>query len=200
LTAIFNLSGTLSPAVRTELFWDVFALTDRDLKLSEHDEWSRATLHPLSRFRLNFGVGELRRCAIRTACRLAAEEQHVVAIEPTLYELLQSADEREIFIATQSLMSIDQPLRPYVDPSQLASHRVPQARLAAVWLWAAEPAPSNYLGHKLAGDPSVLVRRAVAAHIHAFADKNPELYTQLRERLMADQSASVRLAAEFPEF
>ncbi len=188
--AVTIVADSLPDPVRRSLFARAMSLA-RDPGSSAEDEHLKAGLHPLSRFRVNLGVGSLVPQAVCAAGGLAHTREQYEAVIEAASALFRTGDE---FAANQAghALSCLPPGEAQVDVRLLAASPVGWARQLAAVLWARVPDQAPSLGKDLAGDAYRGVRQALASSLSTLREKRPGLADELAELLRKDSSASVR--------
>ena len=195
LGGVSNLAHGLPSHFREELFDTVFRLTDPSLPVSDIDQFTRGSQHLLSRFRFNFGAGMLPQSAIVCGARLATRQEHAQQIVSLASDLFFKGDDGEIATACVALVNLDDALRPRFDVRQLVEHPSAHVRRMAIAMWAKVPRSLPDVGVILVHDPDTSVRLRVAASLEEVAKHAPEQRDTLRDILLTDRSAVVRLHA-----
>jgi hypothetical protein len=163
---------------------------------SAFDELVRESQHPLSRFRLTFGVSSLMKSSLRGAAELANSDAHARKLEPLLGQALTSPDPGVVTTALASVGSIREEVRPAVDWLSWATHENAKIRAAVAILWTRSTGAPARLGIALAGDPARDVRFAIAAAgVDGRRFGSRQEYLRARRMLSRDVSAMVRTAA-----
>jgi hypothetical protein len=195
LMGLMHLVSTLPEIVRDHLFADCIQLADPAVELSAFDAMARDSQHPLSGTRINIGAGDLPRAAILTAARCARSRDHVAILRPYLRRFILSQDDADLNTAARALLALESVADDLVDIADLAEHPSRHLRSAAVWFLTHRDAPSDALC-RLTNDADESVRRMMAASLGALSKWNASLAESLREQLLSDSSARVRLLAE----
>ncbi len=177
---------------RRELFVSARSLTDPETKVSELDEFEAGTSHPLSRFQISLGnAADIRAAALSFLARSAVEPKEVSTVAETALSWL--ASESEVLQRTGAgvltlphLSSLDIP------SADLAGHRNPLVRRAAVALPSMQQRPDLETLGRLASDPSQPVRIGVVYALKEIREVTSEAYEEISARLRTDQSAIVR--------
>ena len=193
ITAVGILSQGLSRKVRDELFWPVLSLTGLDVS-SLVDDFARQSLHPLSPFRFDLGVGSLPAAALRTAARLARITAHSDAVVNAALRLISSNDAGLTNTAASALHVLLNKFNVDLDERLVAlSPNVP-LRQVAVRLWARRLVEPEF-GERFLRDPAKPVRLVLAYELGRAGRSNPGLAEHLQRELMTDRSATVRRVA-----
>lgn len=196
LNGVSVLANTLSSQVRGELFESAFRLANPDTPVSLADVTLRAMLHPLSRVRLDFGVGSLWRTAIETAGQLAVSADQAQQLRRVVYETFHTGDEKAIAAAGSALLALERSMRPSVDLYLLSTHTSPWVRSLAARLWLEEPTSAPDLGEWFVRDSDRRTRLVIADSLPRLAQLDPKLHDHLRAVLSEDPSALVRARAQ----
>lgn len=197
LGAAAMIADKLSSEVRAELFEVVIRLVDRDAEVSPRDHFMDATLHALSRSRMNIATGDLPWAALRAGALLAETPEQRLGMDALAWSVLHTTDRlsdhhvRMIAAALGVSHSESSELTDRV----LASHPNPRVRQAAATVWARQPKNHPEVGDELAADPNVNVRLALAIVLSDSACFDPDHVAEIRARLSTDSSAMVRWAA-----
>jgi hypothetical protein len=188
--AVTIVADSLPDPVRSSLFTRAMSLAC-DPGASAEDEYLKAGLHPLSRFRVDLGVGSLVPQAVHAAGALARTREQYEAVIEAASALFRTGDE---FAANQAghALSCLPPGEARVDVRLLAASLIRWARQLAAVLWARLPDQAPSLGKELAGDADRGVRQALASSLVTLREKRPDLADELGELLSKDRSASVR--------
>lgn len=155
------------------------------------DARARASLHPLSTFRMDMPLGVLAVQSARTAASLARAEDEVPEVVAFLEARLLDHDDGVASSAALGLNRID-PQRWNVDLRQLAAMPRPWARQLAAVAWGHHPDLAPELGRSLATDADPDVRRSLASALSALRDRRPDLLEDVAEVLRADPHWTVR--------
>jgi hypothetical protein len=188
--AVTIVADSLPDPVRASLFARAMSLAS-DPSASAQDEYLKAGLHPLSRFRVNLGFGSLVPQAVHAAGALAHAREQYEAVIDAASALFRTGDE---FAANQAghALSCLPPGEARVDVRLLAASPIPWARRLAAVLWAGLPDQAPSLGKELAGDEDRGVRWTLATSLPTLREKRPDLAHELAELLSKDRSASIR--------
>lgn len=151
---------------------------------SQYDELSRRRTHKLGGFRINEMPHGSRGEALALAASLARSDDQREAVRRRVYTLLGEQADYWLTIALQRLGDVAND-----DLAFLAMQGWAIRSLAAQeWVEHGEPA---HLGPRLAQDPDVRVRRALAEALAALSDGR---HNEVRSRLASDPAYSVRTA------
>ena len=193
LDSLAVISQALSARQRTALFPRVFALASDEPQLNPLDQSHAASLHPLSRFRLDIATDELRPSALQCAASLTTTREQARACQSEALRAAWSGVERMsvaaaiAFVRTAELVT--------VDPSLLLSDPRPVMRRAGIAIWAEDPTLIEHPPPNLATDSDQNVRRELAAHLDKLETKGAPSVAELRRQLAHDPSANVRRLA-----
>ena len=183
LIATTNLGRQLDEAQRGEHFDTAMRLATSPTP-SDHDGLNEQFTHKLGGVRMNGMPHGSRGEALALAATLAINETQRNEVRRVVYSLLgETAD----YWPTLALQRLGDTVKD--DLAFLASQGWAIRSLAAT-LWADHGEPTH-LGERLARDPDVRVRRALA---RALAQQPQEAHTALRDQLAADPAHSVRTA------
>jgi hypothetical protein len=92
LDAATNIVGDLDRSQRPLLLEQAIAIAQGNFPPSKADEDRQQTDHPLSRFRISVGGGDLRPIALQVAARVASTPQDAHAVQAVALELLRQSD------------------------------------------------------------------------------------------------------------
>jgi hypothetical protein len=191
LYGLSSLTPGLTSTCRAELFPDVFALTDPRTPLHHLDVLNRTSTHPLSRFKISFGAGELFRAALTASARLAVTNNQRQAVEALIRQVLRSTEAGELRAARRAIDALGKE-GTTLDVRLLAAHSSPQIRRAAVRLWVQRPTLHAELGDAFAADDDREVRLTLLFGLIELSKSAPDLADRLRDQLSKDSSAHVR--------
>jgi tetratricopeptide (TPR) repeat protein len=192
LAGIANLAIDV-PAVRTaELFERVVALADPDVKLSEVDKENRASLHPRSRFKMDWGVGVLSQTSAVAAASLATTPEQARQVFEIVAGRIRGSDD-EAAAGAQALSLLDERLIDF-DLDLMARHPLSTVRKSAVTVWARRGFEPTGLGDTFARDQDDGVRARLAGNLVALEALNPTMAQTLRVVAAEDRATNVRLA------
>lgn len=195
LRGIAYLSGGLDPQLRDELFETVLQLTDPDLPVSEIDEFSRSSLHLLSRFRIDLGGGMLSLVATNCAAHLASTQEHASRVMKLVDATLYANGDQTLAAGCSTILALDDTLRPALEVDQLAVHYSRYVRQMAITLWRDDPSSSPDIGRILVHDTERSVRLSLAWSLDILQNRASTQRDELRTILMVDPSALVRTLA-----
>jgi hypothetical protein len=164
LDAATNIVGDLDSSQRPLLFERAIAIAQGNFPPSKADEDRQQTDHPLSRFRISFGGGDLRPIALQVAARVASTPQDAQAVQAVALELLRQGDAVATHHVAVALSFLPREWLT-VDPRLLAAHPDKSLRMLAALRWAQEPTRDPTLGLALSRDPAPGVRRTLAKAI-----------------------------------
>jgi hypothetical protein len=164
LDAATNIVGDLDSSQRPLLFESAIAIAQGNFPPSKADEDRQQTDHPLSRFRISFGGGDLRPHALQVAARAASTPQDAQAVQVVALELLRQGDAAATHHVAVALSFLPREWLT-VDPRLLAAHPDKSLRMLAALRWAQGPTRDPTLGLALARDSAPGVRRTLAKAI-----------------------------------
>lgn len=195
LAAAANAVDLLSDSDREQVFRRVLPLAKEPVKLSEMDEYQARTQHPLSRFCISLGSAtDVRTSAGWLLARAAVSRGDCTAVVEIALNWVRSDD--SILQATgASILTL--PNVSYFAPrsSELARHKNPSVRRAALWMPGTQESPASAVFELLAVDPERRVRIAVTQALRSAKTVYADSYKRIREHLNADRSAIVRACA-----
>lgn len=184
LIAAANLSAQVSAPKRSEYFEAAIRLATVPTP-SEHDKLNERFTHKLGGVRMNEAVLGSRGQALFLAASLGADADQCEEVRRLAYSLL---GEQSDYWPTRALQQLGDAVKD--DLAFLASQQGWAIRSLAAILWVEHTAPAH-LGSRLAVDPDVRVRRALAETLA----QHPELsHPAIREQLATDPAYSVRAA------
>ena len=183
LIAAANLSPHIDQAKRKDYFAAAVRLATSPTP-SEHDNFNEQFTHKLGGFRMSGTPRESRGQALVLAASLAVDAPQREHVRRLAYSLL---GEESDYWPTRALQQLGDTVKD--DLAFLASQGWAIRCLAAT-LWAGHGEPAH-LGNRLAADPDVRVRRALASALNGAADS---AYSAVREQLEGDPAHSVRSA------
>jgi|CXWK01.1.fsa_nt_gi hypothetical protein len=183
LIAAANLSPHIDQAKRKDYFAAAVRLATSPTP-SEHDNFNEQFTHKLGGFRMSGTPRESRGQALVLAASLAVDAPQREHVRRLAYSLL---GEESDYWPTRTLQQLGDTVKD--DLAFLASQGWAIRCLAAT-LWAGHGEPAH-LGNRLAADPDVRVRRALASALNGAADS---AYSAVREQLEGDPAHSVRSA------
>jgi len=188
--AVGIVASVLPDEVRSPLFDRAMSLACAPT-LSQIDRQMRAGLHPLSKVRIDLGVGLLVPEALLAAARLAQRREQYIQVIQSASLLFRTGDEKVATLAAHALSCLPRK-EVEVDTGLLAASPVSAVRQLAAVLWADRPQILPRLGEVLATDSNRGVRRALASSLATLRQTRPDLAERLKEVLSKDPSASVR--------
>ncbi len=200
LAAAADVVDLLPGYKRRELVDLVWPLTAEGIQVSGADQFSDASLHPLSRFRISLGSAvDVRASAAWFLGKSASDPDKRARIVKVAVTWVQSDNPKlqhvgVLLLALPSLSTSD------ISSSELATHANPTVRRAALGMGDMQSNPDiNILG-RLASDPSRSVRIGVIYALSRLRALDADAYEGIRARLTADRSALIRsVAAEVLE-
>jgi hypothetical protein len=185
LIAASNLARHLSEAQQTGHFETAMRLATSPTP-SEHDELNQQYTHKLGGLRINGMPQGSRGQALALAGTLASTDAQREVVRRVVYSLLGENADYWPTIALQRLGDIVN------DDLTFLAVQGWAIRCLVAQLWAAHGEP-EHLGGRLARDPDVRVRRALA---QALAQQPAGTHAHVRAALAADPAYSVRTALE----
>lgn len=184
LIAAANLSAQVSEPKRGEYFEAVIRLATAPTP-SEYDKLNERFTHKLGGVRMNEMVHGSRGQALFLAAALAADADQREQVRRLAYSLL---GEQSDYWPTRALQRLGDAVKD--DLAFLASQQGWAIRSLAAILWVEHTVPAH-LGGRLAVDPDVRVRRALA---ETLAQHPESSHPAVREQLATDPAYSVRAA------
>ncbi|WP_223775367.1 hypothetical protein [Streptomyces sp. 135] len=183
LIAAANLGPHLARSQQDEHFETAMRLATSPTP-SDHDRLDGQFTHKLGGLRIEGRPRDSRGQAVVLAATLATDTARRSQVRRLVYALL---GEESDYWPTRALQQLGDTVKD--DLAFLASQGWAIRSLAAI-LWADHGEPAH-LGHRLAADPDVRVRRALATALHRRTDAS---HPSVREQLAADPAHSVRAA------
>ncbi|MEH0424533.1 hypothetical protein, partial [Streptomyces sp. B21-083] len=181
LLAAANLSPHIDDSKQGEYFEAAIRLATSPTP-SDHDKLNGQFMHKLGGFRINGTPRDSRGQAVMLAAMLATDTAQRNWVRRLVYSLL---GEESDYWPTRALQRLGDTVKD--DLAFLASQGWAIRSLAAtLWVDHGEP---EHLGRRLAADPDVRVRRALARALNQRTDTS---YPSVREQLAADPAYSVR--------
>jgi len=184
LEALATVARHLDDAVRNDCLPAALDVARGDQDGSTDDGLTRD--HPLNRFRVNIGGGTLRHDGLFAAAALAHTAEQYTEVVALAQELMPHAALQEANRIARALAFLPAS-RAGLDPVSLAAHGSEWIRALAATVWCSTGGEPAQLGSRLATDPSVHVRRALAAHL-----PYGSAHDELRAALLKDIRRSVR--------
>jgi len=192
LAAAANVVDVLSPGDKEQLFGRVLPLAEQPIQISDMDEFHASTQHPLSRFRMSMGsAADIRTSAGWLLGRAATSPDECTAAVEIALNWVRS-DDSALQEAGGSILTLPNLSSYVLHSTELANHKNPSVRRAAVWMPEIQERPGTETFERLAADPDRNVRIAVAQALRSAESMDPESYERIRTRLCADRSAIVR--------
>jgi hypothetical protein len=183
LIAAVNLSPHIGQSNQGEYFAAAIRIATSPTP-SEHDKLNEQFTHKLGGFRMSGTPRDSRGQAVVLAATLATDEAQRNHVRRLAYAML---GEESDYWPTRALQRLGDTVKD--DLAFLASQGWAIRSLAAMF-WADHGEPAH-LGNRLAADPDVRVRRALASALN----QQPETsHLAVREQLAADPAYSVRAA------
>jgi len=192
--ALVLLANRLTDDARPAAFARVLAVHD-DPGWNPSDLYTHASLHPLSRFRIDVGSEQLPLACLRTAAALASGDNEVQQVTHRLTAtLLRPTDDRHAAPLLERALVALAPVTP-LPLEHLAAHPAVAVRRAAAYSWGQQSTPDPTVAEQLVRDPHATVRLQIA-HALRSVDNDADLrYRQLLDDLREDVSYAVRHAA-----
>lgn len=190
IEGVMIVARTLPDEVRDALF-DRTMLLVGSAGSSKMDDHLKAGLHPLSRFRFDFGFGSLVPQAVRAAGALARNREHYDAVIEAASALFRTGNEFAANQAAHAISYLPQD-EANIDVRLLAASPIRWPRQLAAALWVHRPDEVPTLGNHLAADEDRGVRRTLANGLATLRERRPDLAEELVAILSSDSSASVR--------
>ena len=190
-----NAVSLLATDKKRQLFDRVRPLTDRGIEVSEVDRLNARSQQPLSRFKISIGSPtRLRAAAARLMGLTAAEPNECSLVLEMALEWIWS-DDAGLQEMGAALLTLPKLPSNNVRSADLAMHRNPGVRCAALGLPAMKTSPDVLTLERLASDPAWQVRLRVAYVFPLVRTNDPDSYERIRATLNADRSAIVRATA-----
>ncbi|WP_027587315.1 hypothetical protein [Acidipropionibacterium thoenii] len=183
LIAASNLARHITPAKRADYFATAARLATSPTP-SDHDKLNEQFTHKLGAFRMNGALHDARGEATTLAAALATTDAQRSEARRLAYSLLGTDSD---YWPTRALQQLGDTLND--DLAFLATQGWAIRSLAAS-LWPEHGQPAH-LGARLAADPDVRVRRALA---RALSEQSGPTHPAVREQLANDPAHSVREA------
>lgn len=197
LAGVANLA-VVSPALRTEeVFERVLGLCDPGTELSQVDQQNRASLHPRSRFRMNWGVGLLGQRAVVAAATLATTPEQGSKVFELAASGIRGSDENAAAASAHALALLDADLVDF-DIERMARHPLPAVRRAAVTVWKNKGFDPIGLGDLFTDDQDEGVRSRLAGAIPSLRAVDSAASEGLAGVLAVDRAPNVRLTLNEP--
>jgi hypothetical protein len=144
------------------------------------DAFGRESLHPLSRFRFDFGLGRLELVAVRVAGAYSESVDDAAAVIELVRPLLQSAEESHRVAGANAILALKPQLRPTLAVADLARHPSPSLRGLAVELWSADPSAMPELAQRFLTDAAPKIRGRLGDKLQLIAESDGTLADGLR--------------------
>ena len=195
LAAAANVVDLLSTSDREQVFRRVRPLAEQPIQISEMDEYNASTQRPLSRFRMSLGSAT----NVRTSAGLflgraaTGRDECSVAMEIAL-DWVRS-DDSVLQDTGAAILGLPNVSSCGSHSTELAKHKNPSVRCAAVWMPDMQECPETATFERLAADPDRKVRVAVTQALRSTECMDSDSYGRIRQRLNDDQSAIVRACA-----
>ncbi|MGV9978009.1 hypothetical protein ACWDUH_10045 [Micromonospora wenchangensis] len=184
LIAAANIAPHLSVTNRSDYFAAAMRIASAP-QSSLHDEWERGFAHRLGGVRMVHNDMDSRERALFLAACLADDDGQRTAVRSQAYELLVNGGESGYWV-TRALQKLGDAMRE--DVGYLLAQGWALRSFAAI-LWARHGTPVQ-AGMRLAADPDVRVRRALAKAVGG--EEPDEVRRPIRDRLAQDPNYSVR--------
>ena len=190
--AAADSAGLLSVDKKKQLSEQVRPFTSEAIQISETDQFSAASLHPLNRFRVSFGnVTEVRAAAGWLLGQASTDSEEYAEVVRMAVDWLCSEVPRLQSVGAL-LLSLPHAAARGVPASELATHANPKVRRMSLQMPDFRASPDASMLTELASDPDLDVRIGVVyalPRLHAF---DAESFEAIRLRLSSDPSALVR--------
>ena len=195
LAAAANAVDLLSESDREQVFQRVLPLAEEPVQISEIDESHARTQHPLSRFRMSLGSAtDVRTSAGWLLARAAVNRSDCTAVIEIALDWVRSDD--SVLQATgASILTLSNVSSFAPQSTELAKHKNPSVRRAALWMPDMQESPKAAAFERLAVDPDRRVRIEVTQALRSAKTIDADSHERIRERLNADRSAIVRACA-----
>ena len=195
LAAAANVVDLLSTSDRDQVFRRVRPLAEQPIQISEMDEYHTSTQHPLSRFRMSLGSEtDVRTSAGWLLGRAATSRDECTAVMEIALDWVRSGDS-VLQDEGASILTLPNVSPCVYQSTELARHKNPSVRRAAVWMPDMRQCPEIATFERLAADPDRKVRIAVTQALRSTECMDSDSYGRIRRRLNDDQSAIVRACA-----
>ena len=195
LAASANVVDVLSPNDREHVFRRVRPLAEKQIQVSEMDEFHASTQHPLSRFRMSLGSAtDVRTSAGWLLGRAATSRDDCATVIKIALDWVRS-DDSALQDVGSSMLTLPNLSSSDSKGAELAKHKNPTVRAAATWVSDMQKCPDTAMFDQLSVDPDRKVRIEVIHALRAVECIDPDLYARIRKRLNADPSAIVRACA-----
>ena len=195
LAAAANVVNALSPSDKEQIFRRVRPLAEQPIQISETDELHASTQHPLSRFRMSLGsAADVRTSAGWLLGRAATSRYECTAVMEIALDWVRS-DDSVLQDAGASILTLPNVSSYVAQSTELARHKNPSVRRAAVWMPDMQGCPGTTMFERLAADPDRRVRVAVTQVLRSTEWVDSDSYERIRQRSNADPSAIVRACA-----
>jgi hypothetical protein len=175
------------------VFLRAFALASDEPELTALDQANAASLHPLSRFRIDISTDELVPAALQCAATLATTREQARRCQREALRAAQSGVERRSMAAAITFVRTAE-LVPF-DPTVLLADPRPIMRRAGIAIWAENPSLMARPPADLTDDVDPHVRSELAAHLDQLETNGAPNVAALRRALLDDPSAHVRQLA-----
>jgi hypothetical protein len=194
VAALRILQGQLPSDFRAVICRRLLAVHDEP-GLHPNDLQDQASLHPLSRFRVNTGSEHLPADCLYAAALVASTNDEAAAVEQRLLPALAAAvtDPVDAGLRARTAFVINQIRALPLD--LLAAHPAPVIRQAAVACWASQADRDPAMAAMFARDSDRGVRWNLAHELARLRSENAaDAYRTILAELEADRSAQVRQA------
>jgi hypothetical protein len=189
IRAAINVAHELHPPDSTALFEQAMHVARGNYPPSRADEHPAGSDHPLSRFRISFGVFNLRPLGLKLAAVTTHTQQQAQTVQDVALQLLAHGDDNTVHTVAVALSRLPTDLLS-LDIKLLAAHPHWSLRTLAAIRWAQDPTIDAELGLALAQDPDPRVRRTLAK---ATTDTPARgVFKPIREILQRDPRHGVR--------
>ena len=186
LLALRAIARSLADEATVDLFEQVLPFAEGRRDVDIPTEVFPGAASPLQRFRVSFGETSLWPAGLQAAAALARRDSQAVLVQEAAVTRMRDASELEINSIAAALASI--PIQAMTLPIDLLSgHPSPWIRSLAAVAWIQRPGEPEATGLRLAQDPSMHVRTAVAVNL-----RSEERFAVLRAVLAGDPRRSIR--------
>lgn len=198
VAALRILQDRLPSDIRAVICRRLLAVHDEP-GLHANDFYDQASLHPLSRFRINIGSEHLPADCLCAVALVASTNDEAAAVEQRFLPALVAAvtDPTDAELRGRTAVALNR-LRA-LPLAALAAHPAPAIRHAALACWASQADRDPVLAATFVCDSDRGVRRHLAHKLARLHSENAvDAYSAVLARLKADPSAQVRQAAMGP--
>lgn len=186
LLALRAIARSLSDEATVELFEQVLPFAEGRRDVNIPTEVFPGAASPLQRYRVSLGETSLWPAGLQAAAALARRDSQAALVQEAAVTRMRDASELEINSIAAALASI--PIHEMTLPIDLLSgHPSPWLRSLAAVAWIQRPGEPEATGLRLAQDPSMHVRTAVAVNL-----RSEERFAAVRAVLAGDPRRSIR--------